>query len=47
MIKADIIKELSDLNYKSKRKLARTRVKKFQEIDMGNNKLIENVSNDG
>tara|TARA_Y100001960_G_scaffold71093_1_gene75222 strand:+ start:21913 stop:23571 length:1659 start_codon:yes stop_codon:yes gene_type:complete len=46
LIKISIIKELSDLNYKSKRKLARTRVKKFQEIDMGNNKLIENVSNE-
>jgi acetyl-CoA carboxylase carboxyl transferase subunit beta len=46
LIKISIIKELSDLNYKSKRKLVRTRFKKFQEIDMGNNKLIENVSNE-
>ena len=46
LIKISIIKELSDLNYKSKRKLVNSRVKKFQEIDMGNNKLIENVSNE-
>ena len=44
IIKINIINELSILNYVSKRKLTRNRVKKFQEIDLGNNQLIETVA---
>lgn len=46
LIKINLINELSVLNYTSKRKLIRTRIKKFQEIDMRHNKLVESVSNE-
>ena len=46
IIKINIINELSSLNYISKRKLIRNRIRKFREIDMSNKKLIENVSNE-
>ena len=46
LIKINLINELSVLNYTSKRKLIRTRIKKFQEIDMRYNKLVESVSNE-
>ena len=46
LIKINIINELSILNYTSKRKLVRNRIKKFQEIDMSHTKLVESVSNE-
>ena len=46
LIKINIINELSILNYTSKRKLIRTRIRKFQEIDMRHTKLVESVSNE-
>jgi len=44
IIKINIINELSILNYTSKRKLSRNRIRKFQEIDFANNKLLETVA---
>ena len=46
IIKINIINELSGLNYVSKRKLTRNRVRKFQEIDFDNKKLIETVADE-
>ena len=46
LIKISLINQLSILNYKSKRKLVKSRIKKFQAIDMSHKKLTESVSNE-
>ena len=46
LIKISLINHLSILNYKSKRKLVKSRIKKFQAIDMSHKKLTESVSNE-
>jgi len=46
LIKISLINQLSILNYTSKRKLVKSRIKKFQAIDMSHKKLTESVSNE-